>query len=177
MRWKYLVPLAVFLVLCGFLFKGLYLDPRKVPSALIDKPAPEFVLPQLDEAAPEMKKADLLGRVYLMNVWASWCESCRYEHPFLNELKRRGEKVVIVGYNYRDERADARRWLAVLGNPYDYCLYDRKGSEAINFGVYGAPETFVIDKKGVIRHKVIGPMSEKVWKSEVAPLVRKLEAE
>ena len=88
-RWKYLVPLAVFLVLCGFLFKGLYLDPRKVPSALIDKPAPEFVLPQLDESAPQIKKADLLGKVYLLNVWASWCESCRYEHPFLNDRRDR----------------------------------------------------------------------------------------
>lgn len=175
MRWKYLIPLVVFLVLAGFLMKGLYLDPRKIPSALIDKAAPEFSLPTLADPERTVSKKDLLGRVYLLNVWASWCEACRYEHPFFVQLKNRGEKVAIVGYNYRDKRSAARSWLSMLGDPYDVTIVDEKGTEAINFGVYGAPETFIIDKAGVIRYKVVGPVTEEIWKKEVEPIVRHLE--
>ena len=173
MRWKYLIPLAVFLFVCGFLCKGLYLDPRKVPSALIDKPAPEFLLPTMDGG--QVSKKDLLGKVYLLNVWASWCEACRYEHPYFIELKNQGVKTLMVGYNYRDKPVMAERWLQVLGNPYDVILVDADGQAAIDFGVYGAPETFVIDKKGVIRYKVIGPMTDEVWKKDVKPIVDMLE--
>lgn len=172
---KYLIPLAIFLFLCGFMFKGLYLDPRKVPSALIDKPAPEFVLPTMD--GKTVTKKDLLGKVYLLNVWASWCEACRYEHPYFVQLKNTGVKTLMVGYNYRDKPRAARSWLQAFGDPYDLVLVDADGKQAIDFGVYGAPETFVIDKTGVIRYKVIGPMTEEVWTKEVKPLVDKLEAQ
>ena len=176
-QWKYLIPLFVFLFLAGFMFKGLYLDPRKVPSALIDKPAPEFRLPTLQDPAKTVTKKDLLGKVYLLNVWASWCQACQYEHPYFIELKNKGEKVMMVGYNYRDKPAMARRWLQQLGDPYDVTIVDENGQAAIDFGVYGAPETFVIDKKGVIRYKVIGPLTDAIWKKDVGPLVRQLEAQ
>ncbi|MCF0253028.1 MAG: DsbE family thiol:disulfide interchange protein [Duodenibacillus sp.] len=177
MRWKYLLPLAVFLILSGFLFKGLYLNPREVPSAMIDKPAPEFALPDLMDPARTVTKKDLLGSVYLLNVWASWCEACRYEHPFFNQIKMSGYPVVIVGYNYRDKIPAARAWLAQLGNPYDVCVMDANNKFGIDFGVYGAPETFVIDKKGVIRHKVIGAVTSENWQSTLLPLLKKLENE
>ena len=161
LRLKYLIPLLIFLFVCVFLFVGLYLDPRKVPSALIDKPAPEFSLPTMSGET--------------VTVWASWCEACRYEHPYFIQLKNEGVKTMMVGYNYRDKPALATRWLQVLGNPYDVVLVDASGKAAIDFGVYGAPETFVIDKKGVIRYKVIGPMTEEVWKKDVKPIVDMLE--
>lgn len=173
LRLKYLIPLLIFLFVCVFLFVGLYLDPRKVPSALIDKPAPEFSLPTM--SGETVTKKDLLDKVYLLNVWASWCEACRYEHPYFIQLKNEGVKTTMVGYNYRDKPAQAARWLQVLGNPYDVILVDASGKAAIDFGVYGAPETFVIDKKGVIRYKVIGPMTEEVWKKDVKPIVDMLE--
>ncbi len=173
LRLKYLIPLLIFLFVCVFLFWGLYLDPRKVPSALIDKPAPEFSLPTMD--GKTITKKDLLGKVYLMNIWASWCEACRYEHPYFVALKNSGVKTMMVGYNYRDKPAQAERWLRVLGNPYDVTLVDASGKTAIDFGVYGAPETFVIDKGGVIRYKVIGPMTEEVWTKDVKPIVDILE--
>ena len=113
MRWKYLIPLAIFLVVCGFLFKGLYMDPREVPSALINKPAPEFSLPTMD--GKTVTKKDLLGRVYMLNVWASWCQACQYEHPFFVKLKNEGVKTLIVGYNYRDKPMAAQQWLTALG--------------------------------------------------------------
>lgn len=176
MRWKYLIPLFIFLFLAGFLFKGLYMDPREVPSALINKPAPEYDLQVLGSDGRVTKK-DMLGKVYLMNVWASWCEACRYEHPYFVQLKNQGEKVIMMGYNYRDKPYAAGQWLEAFGNPYDVIVTDPKGATAIDFGVYGAPETFVIDKKGVIRHKVIGAMTEEVWTKTVKPLVDKLQAE
>ncbi len=177
MRWKYLLPLVIFLFLAGFLFKGLYLDPRKVPSALIDKSAPEYRLPTLEHPAKFVSKQDMLGRVYLLNVWASWCQACQYEHPFLVDLKAQGEKVALVGYNYRDKPEMARRWLEVLGNPYEFVLVDSDGRTAIDFGVYGAPETFVIDKKGLIRYKVVGAITSEIWDRDLKGLLHQLEAE
>ena len=176
-RLKYLLPLAVFLVLAAFLFVGLYLNPRDVPSAMVGKPAPEFTLPQLDNPDETVSKKDLLGKVYLLNVWASWCEACRYEHPFYVDLKRAGEKTLLVGFNYRDKRYAAKQWLRQLGDPYDISLMDEKGRVAIDFGVTGAPETYIVDKKGVIRHQVLGAVTPEVWKKKVAPLIKKLEAE
>lgn len=175
MRLKYLIPLIIFLFVCVFLFWGLYLDPKKVPSALIDKPAPEYSLPTMD--GKTVTKKDMLGKVYLMNVWASWCEACQYEHPYFVQLKNQGVKTIFVGYNYRDKPRMARQWLQALGNPYDLIMIDADGRTAIDFGVYGAPETFVIDKTGVIRYKVIGPMTDEIWKNEVKPIVDKLEAQ
>lgn len=174
MRWKYLVPLAIFLVVCGFLFKGLYLDPREVPSALIGKPAPEFSLPTMQ--GETVTKKDLLGKVYMMNVWASWCQACQYEHPYFVKLKNEGLKTILVGYNYRDKPMAAQQWLNALGDPYDIKLVDADGRAAIDFGVYGAPETFVIDKEGIIRHKVIGAVTDEVWNKELKPLLAELEA-
>lgn len=176
-RLKYLLPLAVFLVLAAFLFVGLYLNPRDVPSAMVGKPAPEFTLPKLDNPDETVSKKDLLGKVYLLNVWASWCEACRYEHPFYVDLKRAGEKTLLVGFNYRDKRYAAKQWLRQLGDPYDISLMDEKGRVAIDFGVTGAPETYIVDKKGVIRHQVLGAVTPEVWKKKVAPLIKKLEAE
>ena len=159
---------------CGFLFKGLYLDPREVPSALIGKPAPEFSLPTMQ--GETVTKKDLLGKVYMMNVWASWCQACQYEHPYFVKLKNEGLKTILVGYNYRDKPMAAQQWLNALGDPYDIKLVDADGRTAIDFGVYGAPETFVIDKEGIIRHKVIGAVTDEVWNKELKPLLAELEA-
>lgn len=174
-RILFLIPVLILLVLAGFFMKGLYLDPRKVPSALIDKPAPEFSLPTMD--GKTVTKQDLLGRVYMLNVWASWCEACRYEHPYLVQLKQEGLKTAIIGYNYRDKPQMAQRWLRALGDPYEFTLVDADGQKAIDFGVYGAPETFIIDKTGVIRYKHIGPVTPEAYVDVIKPILDHLEAQ
>lgn len=151
-------PLIVFAVLVGFLAVGLTLNPRLVPSPLIGKPAPEFELPLLMQEGTFSNK-DLIGHVTLVNVWASWCFACRQEHEVVKRLSRNG--VRIIGLNYKDKTDDAKKWLARLGNPYQAIAADIDGRVAIDWGVYGAPETFLIDKQGIIRHKVIGPLSSK----------------
>ena len=172
---RYLLPLIVFVVLLGFLAAGLKLNPREVPSPLIDKPAPAFTLPRLDAPEQRMALQDLQGKVWLLNVWASWCVACRIEHPLLVELAASGA-VPIYGLNYKDERADANRWLARFGNPYDASLHDLDGRVGIDFGVYGVPETFVIDQNGVIRLKHIGPITPDVLATKIEPLLKKLDA-
>ena len=152
-----LMPLIVFLILVIFLAVGLTLNPREVPSPLIGKPAPEFELPLLLQEGSFSNK-DLIGHVTLVNVWASWCFACRQEHEVVKLLSRQG--VRIIGLNYKDEASDAKQWLAKLGNPYQAIAADRDGRIAIDWGVYGAPETFLIDQQGIIRHKVIGPLSD-----------------
>jgi cytochrome c biogenesis protein CcmG/thiol:disulfide interchange protein DsbE len=152
------MPLIVFTVLVVLLAIGLTLNPRLVPSPLIDKPAPEFTLPLLLKEG-SISKQDLLGHVTLINVWASWCYACRMEHEVVKHLGREGTR--IIGLNYKDEPGDAKAWLAKLGNPYQYVAADYDGRVAIDWGVYGAPETFLVDSEGVIRYKVIGPLSEK----------------
>ncbi len=152
------MPLIAFAVLVGFLAVGLTLNPRLVPSPLIGKPAPEFELPLLLQDGTFSKK-DLIGHVTLVNVWASWCFACRQEHETVKRLSRNG--VRIIGLNYKDETDDAKNWLARLGNPYQAIAVDADGRIAIDWGVYGAPETFLIDREGIIRHKVIGPLSDK----------------
>lgn len=174
MKARFLVPLGIFAVLVGLLWAGLYLNPREVPSPLIDKPAPEFSLPLLDDPAKQLARKDLLGQVTLLNVWASWCDACREEHPLLMELARRGE-VPIYGLNYKDTRQDALRWLNDLGNPYLASAFDEQGNVGIDYGVYGVPETYVIDREGIIRYKVIGPLTWDSLKNTVLPLVRKLQ--
>jgi cytochrome c biogenesis protein CcmG/thiol:disulfide interchange protein DsbE len=170
---KYLVPLAIFVVLGLLLAYGLNLDPRKIPSPLIGKSLPAFSLTTVADPARKVGRDDLLGRAYLLNVWASWCVACRQEHPFLNELAR-NKTVPIIGLNYKDKREDALGWLGSLGNPYELSLADNDGRLGIDLGVYGVPETFVIDKQGVIRYKQIGPITPEVWEQKLAPLIKEL---
>ncbi|MGE4633990.1 MAG: DsbE family thiol:disulfide interchange protein [Arenicellales bacterium] len=170
---RYLVPLAVFLVISAFLAVGLTLDPREVPSPLIGKSAPAFELPRLLAMDDSVGSADLRGEVWLLNVWASWCVACRSEHPLLNELAAQ-ELVTLVGLNYKDAPADARAWLRQLGNPYNMIAVDGQGEVGIDWGVYGVPETFVIDSEGVIRYKHIGPVDRKVLQEVIVPLISEL---
>lgn len=170
---KYLAPLILFVILGLLLAYGLNLDPRKIPSPLIGKSLPAFSLPTVADPARKIGRDDLLGRAYLLNVWASWCVACRQEHPFLNELTR-NKAVPIIGLNYKDKREDALGWLASLGNPYELSLSDSDGRLGIDLGVYGVPETFVIDKQGVIRYKQIGPITPEVWEQKLAPLIKEL---
>jgi len=170
---KYIVPLIVFVALGLLLAYGLKLDPRRTPSPLIGKSLPAFSLTTVADPARRVSRDDLHGRVYLLSVWASWCVACREEHPLLNELTSR-KAVTIIGLNYKDKRDDALRWLGALGNPYELSLSDQDGRLGIDLGVYGVPETFVIDKQGVIRYKQIGPMTPEVWEQKLAPLIKEL---
>ena len=171
---RYLLPLGIFLVLVVFLGIGLGLNPREIPSPLIDKPAPAFELVQLHEPGKSLTTQDMRGQVWLLNVWASWCVSCREEHPVLVELAKT-RVVPIVGLNYKDQRPEALRWLQQFGDPYVMSIVDGDGRVGINYGVYGVPETFVIDKAGVIRYKQIGPVTPKALQEKILPLVAKLQ--
>jgi cytochrome c biogenesis protein CcmG, thiol:disulfide interchange protein DsbE len=153
---------------------GLNLNPRQVPSPLIGKPAPEFQLQQLHQAEQTLTSKDNLGKVWLLNVWASWCVSCREEHPLLVELAKSGI-VPVYGLNYKDQRDDALRWLKQFGDPYTVSIVDPEGRTGIDYGVYGVPETYVIDKKGVIRYKQIGPVTVEALQTKILPLVKELE--
>jgi cytochrome c biogenesis protein CcmG/thiol:disulfide interchange protein DsbE len=170
---RYAIPLLAFAVLVGFLFVGLRLKPQEVPSPLIGKPAPAFTLEQLHAPEQRFSGADMKGKVWLLNVWASWCVSCREEHPVLLALARQND-VPIVGLNYKDKREDALKWLAQFGNPYRLSIVDGDGRTGIDFGVYGVPETFLIDRGGLIRYKQIGPLTQEKWQQTILPLVRKL---
>ena len=173
-RFWFLIPLAAFLALAVVLAAGLKLDPREVPSPLIDKPAPQFALQRLDDAQKTIRLDDMRGKVWVLNVWASWCAACREEHPLLVEFARK-RVVPIYGLNYKDKREDANAWLARFGNPYDASLFDDDGRVGIDFGVYGVPETFVIDQNGVIRMKHIGPLTTDVLATKIEPLLKKLD--
>ena len=174
-RLWFLIPLAAFFALAAVLAVGLKRDPREVPSPLIDKPAPDFALTRLDDPARTIRLADLRGKVWVLNVWASWCVACREEHPVLVEFAKQ-HAVPLYGLNYKDKRPDATAWLQRFGNPYDASLFDGEGRVGIDFGVYGVPETFVIDGNGVIRMKHIGPLTAEVIATRILPLVRKLDA-
>lgn len=174
MKLKYLLPLGIFAVLVVFLGVGLNRDPRLVPSPLIDKPAPGFMLPTLADPSRSMSRKDMLGKVWLFNVWASWCVSCREEHPLLVQLAK-ANIVPIYGLNYKDDRKDAQQWLDNWGNPYQQVVEDQDGRVGIDYGVYGVPETYVIDKQGVIRYKQIGPLTVDVLKNKILPMVRELQ--
>ncbi len=171
---RYLLPLGLFIVLVAFLAIGLNRDPREVPSPLINKPAPAFALPQLHEPEASFAPKDMQGKVWLLNVWASWCVSCRQEHPILVELAKSG-LVPIYGLNYKDQRADALKWLARFGDPYALSIVDAEGRIGIEYGVYGVPETYVIDKAGVIRFKQIGPVTQDALEKTILPLVKELQ--
>ncbi len=170
---RFLLPLGIFIVLVAFLAVGLNLNPREVPSPLIGKPAPAFELPQLHKPDATFSPKDMQGKVWLLNVWASWCVSCRQEHPILVDLAKTGT-VPIYGLNYKDQRADALRWLKQYGDPYALSIADIEGRVGIDYGVYGVPETYVIDKAGVIRFKQIGPVTQDVLEKKILPLVAEL---
>lgn len=171
---KFLLPLVLFLVLVVFLAIGLTRDPREIPSPLIGKPAPAFSLPTLSDPQRSFKLEEMRGKVWLLNGWASWCAACRDEHPLLLELSRSG-LVPIYGLDYKDERPDALAWLNEFGNPYTLVLSDTDGRVGIDYGIYGVPETFVIDRNGVIRYKQTGPITAEALQKKIIPLVKELQ--
>ncbi|HEY4999059.1 MAG TPA: DsbE family thiol:disulfide interchange protein [Usitatibacter sp.] len=172
---KFIIPLAVFALLAVFLAVGLTHDPREVPSPLIGKLAPDFRLERLHDEKLAFTPAEMKGKVWLLNVWASWCVSCRVEHPLLVEMSRRN-LVPIVGLDYKDQREEGLRWLEKQGNPYALSAFDVDGKVGIDYGVYGVPETFVIDKQGVIRYKQIGPITPEALDKTILPLLKTLGA-
>ena len=170
-RLKLFVPLLLFAVLAVFLFRGLALDPREMPSALIDRPLPQFSLPALGQDRL-LSREEVTGQVSLLNVWATWCVSCRVEHPYLQQLADRG--IPIYGVKYKDDDAAALRWLDELGDPYLANIADREGTLGLDLGVYGAPETYLVDAAGVIRYRHVGVVDERVWQTILQPLYTQL---
>ena len=171
---RFLWPLVIFILLVGFLAVGLRLNPREVPSPLVGKAAPAFALPVLQQPDKRFSPADMRGKVWLLNVWASWCATCRDEHPLLVDLSKRN-LMPILGLNYKDRDAEARRWLAQFGDPYQFSVVDADGRIGIDYGVYGVPETYLIDAEGVIRFKQIGAITPAVLEQKILPLARTLQ--
>ena len=171
---RFLLPLAVFLAIGVALLAGLGRDPRELPSPLVGRPAPAFELPVLEGDGRTVRSTDLRGKVWMLNVWASWCGPCQIEHPLLVEFAAR-TRVPLVGLNYKDKPQAAREWLQRLGNPYVATLVDPDGRTGIDFGVYGVPETFVIDRQGIVRYRQAGPLTKEVLEQRVLPLLRQLE--
>jgi cytochrome c biogenesis protein CcmG/thiol:disulfide interchange protein DsbE len=174
MKAKFLIPLALFIVLVGFLAVGLNRDPHEVPSPLINKTAPAFEIAQLEEPNKTFSPASMKGQVWILNVWASWCVACREEHPVLVELAQ-SQVAPLVGLDYKDKREDALAMLSIQGNPYLLSAYDANGRVGIDYGVYGVPETYVIDRAGVIRFKHIGPITTQILNQKIYPLVSELK--
>ncbi len=172
---RYLLPLGLFVALAVFLGIGLKLDPREVPSPFIDKPAPALELPTLFDNSKTISNSDLKGKPWILNVWASWCVACRQEHQIFVSYSR-SKRVPLVGLNYKDAANDAKAWLQELGNPYDIIAFDLQGSAGIEWGVYGVPETFVIDAEGIVRYKHIGPVSPSTMKNTIIPLLQSLQS-
>ncbi len=177
MKLRFLLPLGAFMILVVFLAIGLKLDPHDVPSPLIDKAAPAFTLPQLHEPQKNFSPADMKGKVWLLNVWASWCASCRQEHVYFTEFAKANPSINLMGLNYKDESDAAMQWLVRLGNPYKISITDKDGMAGLDWGVYGVPETFVIDKKGIVRHKQTGPVDPTILQTLIMPLIEKLNLE
>lgn len=169
---RYSIPLLLFLALAIFLWKGLHTDPHQLPSALINKPTPSFQYPSLSNPQKMLTQKQFLGHVSLLNIWATWCVTCKAEHAVLMDIAR-SKAVVVYGLNYKDNPADARAWLKKYGNPYAEIIQDEKGTLAIDFGAYGTPESFVIDAKGIIRYKYVGPITKEVWEQKIKPEVEK----
>ncbi len=167
-------PLALFALLAAMLAVGLTLNPRELPSPFIGKPAPAFALPRLDGGAEPLSPATMRGRVWVLNVWASWCAPCRDEHPLLVAAAR-DTGVVLVGLNYKDDPRAAQEWLRRLGDPYLATASDRDGRAGVDWGVYGVPESFVVDREGIVRFKHVGPLTRDVWDRDVLPLIKRLE--
>jgi cytochrome c biogenesis protein CcmG/thiol:disulfide interchange protein DsbE len=171
---RFLWPLGVFVVIVVFLALGLGRDPREVPSPLVGKRAPDFSLPVLQDSAKRFAPAEMRGKVWMLNVWASWCAPCREEHPLLVSLAER-KVLPILGLNYKDKGDDARAWLKRYGDPYLTTVADVEGRIAIDYGVYGVPETYVIDRDGVIRYKRVGPLTPEIVEGKILPLVKSLQ--
>lgn len=171
---RFLLPLGLFIVLLGFLAVGLNRDPREVPSPLVGKPAPAFEVAQLGDPTKTFAPKDMLGKVWLFNVWASWCVSCRQEHPVLVEYAK-SHGITVVGLDYKDQRMDGLRWLAQFGDPYLLSAFDLDGRVGINYGVYGVPETYLIDKTGIIQYKHIGPITPEAMVQKILPKMKELE--
>lgn len=174
MKLKLILPLLLFIVLVGFLGKGLFLDPREVPSPLIGKPAPAFTAPVLGDANKFFSSAEMKGKVWLLNTWASWCAACRDEHPLLVEML--AHNIPLYGLAYKDTEAEALNVLKEMGNPYIITANDADGRIGIDYGVYGVPETYIIDKAGIIRYKQIGPITPMDLRDKILPLLKELEA-
>jgi len=172
---RFILPFVIFVVLSVFLYVGLGRNPNEVPSPLINKPAPAFTLPQLHDASKQFSLQDMKGQVWLLNVWASWCGSCKDEHPILMELARQNI-VPIYGLNYKDKREDGEATLRKAGDPYTLSIFDADGKVGFDYGVYGVPETYVIDKQGVIRDKIIGAVTMQNLRDRILPLVEELKA-
>nr|MDT0254005.1 DsbE family thiol:disulfide interchange protein [Endozoicomonas sp.] len=173
-RLKLFLPLAIFLGLCLMFYVALFRDDRgELPSALLDSPLPAFTLATVKDPARVVTRDDLLGEVALINVWATWCPACRIEHPYLVELASKG--VPIYGVNYKDDQAEARKWLKTLHDPYRFSINDQDGLLGIDLGVYGAPETYLIDHLGVIRYKHVGIVDANVWRNDLEPRYRALK--
>jgi cytochrome c biogenesis protein CcmG, thiol:disulfide interchange protein DsbE len=175
MKLRFVLPLVAFVALVGLLAVGLSLDPRALPSPLIGREAPSFDLPELRDPETRFTSAEMLGKPALFNVWASWCVTCRQEHPMLAELRRSG--VPVYGLNYKDTRSDALRFLARFGDPYDAIGFDESGMVGIDWGVYATPETFLMDRHGMIRFKHIGMITPEIIEQKILPLYRQLEME
>jgi cytochrome c biogenesis protein CcmG/thiol:disulfide interchange protein DsbE len=172
---KRFLPLIIFVGLCIFLVIGLQLNPKEIPSPLVNKAAPDFRLPVLNDTKKEFVPEQMKGQVWLLNVWASWCVSCREEHPLLNNLAQQNI-LPIIGLNYKDKDEPAIEWLNKMGNPYQLSVVDAGGQVGINYGVYGVPESFLIDQKGTIVHKFIGPLTLSSIQNELIPMINKLKA-
>ncbi|GAA5525926.1 thiol:disulfide interchange protein DsbE [Microbulbifer aestuariivivens] len=172
-RLKLFLPLIIFAALALLFWRGLSLNPQDMPSALLNKPVPEFALPKVADGETLARKSDLPAKPYLINVWATWCIACRVEHPYLNGLAEQG--VPIVGVNLKDDDAEARRWLEKFHNPYLFSVADREGRLALDLGVFGAPETFLVDAEGMIRCKHVGVVDERIWQTKLQPLYEKLQ--
>jgi cytochrome c biogenesis protein CcmG/thiol:disulfide interchange protein DsbE len=169
--WRFIVPIGLFAALLAFFYIGLGRDKETLPSPLIGKPAPAFELPRVDDPAQKISSQELAGRMYVLNVWATWCAGCRQEHGALLEIAKRNV-VPLVGLDWKDELPLAQRWLSELGNPYVTTAFDAEGRVAIDWGVYGAPETFLIDEHGIVVHKHIGPLSLEAWDRDFMPKIK-----
>ena len=174
-RLKLFLPLAVFVLLAGFLFAGLFLDKETLPSPLLDEPFPAFNLGTLNNPETSITEQALKGEIALVNVWATWCMSCQVEHPWLLKIADQG--IPVYGINYKDEPESARRWLKERGNPYRFTVIDEKGRLGLDLGVYGAPETYLMDNRGVIRYKHVGVVDARVWRDILKPRIERLKRE
>jgi cytochrome c biogenesis protein CcmG/thiol:disulfide interchange protein DsbE len=174
--WKFLLPLSVGLVLIAMFFFGLQQDPSRIPSPLLEKPAPQFSLQSLQDPTVMVGSANYANQMVLVNIWATWCPGCRQEHGFLLELANEGA-IPIFGLNWRDNRPDALQWLQALGDPYVASAYDVDGRVGIDWGAYGAPETFLVDKNGIVIYKHIAPLTREIWERDFVPLIEQTENE
>jgi len=176
MKKRFLLPLIVFTLIIAILWRGLALHPSQIPSPLLNKPAPSFQLPTLSNPKKTTSNKDFMGHITLMNVWASWCFACAEEHELLLQLAK-NQGITLYGLNYKDDVLAAKKWLKEHGNPYQTVAVDETGNAAIDWGVYGTPETFIIDKKGIIRYKQIGAITPEIWEQNLKPLIQQLRNE